>query len=101
MTFSEFKDKYLAGTLWDDAAWRAYDIEAAVKPLHVRKALKMMGLAYAGELAIPEFCARYGLTREVAEPLLGAYWLWSLVSSQRAYPRVPLRQPKGGSGPHP
>jgi hypothetical protein len=93
MTFTEFKDKYLAGTLDTDPAWRGYDIMAAIKPNHTQKALKLLKLTYAGELAIPEFCARYpDVPREQASRLLAAYWLWALIDSQRAYPRVPKRK---------
>jgi len=64
--------------------------------MHTRKGLKKLGLTYAGELALSEFCARYDVDVEAAPLILGAYWLWSLIASGRAFPRVPLRTAKGG-----
>lgn len=96
MTFTEFKEKYLAGLLDCDAAWRAYDIPSvATHPAYVKKALKLLKLAYAGELAIPEFCARYGVSLEEARPLLGSWFLWSMIDQGRPF-RVPLRTAKAG-----
>lgn len=94
MTFREFLASWLGdnGTLDSDAAWRAYDIPSV--PSHhayIRKALKALGLAYAGELALPEFMARYGLTdRAQAEHALTAWWLWSQIDAGRRV-RVPKR----------
>lgn len=85
MNFNRFMFKYRDGTLDDDAAWRAYDFIASVKDRHVRKALKALGLAYAGELAVPHFMALYGFEdRTEATLLVGAWWLWSQVDSGRA-----------------
>lgn len=102
MTFPEFLAAYRNGALDRDAAWRAYDIPTAVrrniatgKPTYVRGALKALKLAYAGELAMPEFCARYGVDLGAAPLILGAWWLWSAIDAGRAV-RVPLRL-AGGS----
>lgn len=52
----------------------------------------MLKLAYAGELAIPEFMARYGIQKEwEAKRILGSWWLWSAIDAGRAV-RVPLRR---------
>lgn len=94
MTFPEFMMKYFAGTMDTDAGWRAYDIEkyagSIAKMKYMRSALKKLGLAYAGELALPEFCARYGVEIEAAPLLLACFWIWSLVDENR-FCRVPLR----------
>lgn len=91
MTFPEFLEAYESGNLEQDAAWRAYDIPVAVRPVHIRSALKQLRLQYAGELAIPEFQARYGITeRWRAEGILGAWYLWSAIDAGRAV-RVPLK----------
>lgn len=63
------------GTLDGNVSWRAYDIPGTVAPLHTRNALKVIGLDYAGELAVGEFAARYGVDVEAAPQLLGEYWL--------------------------
>lgn len=86
MTFREFLHNWLGrGVSLDyDAAWRAYDIPAVVRPRHVSKALKALKLAYAGEHAIPQFMALYGLgDRAEAEALLGQWWVWSQVDAGR------------------
>lgn len=99
MTFKEFLHAYQTNALDRDAAWRAYDIPAAVKPGHIRSALKALKLAYAGELALPEFMARYGVpTREQAQAVLGAWWLWSVIDAGRAM-RVPLRATRAATLP--
>lgn len=105
MTFYEFLAKWRNGTLSTDAAWRAYAIEEYVrmnriKAKHVMYALKALKLAYAGELAIPEFCARYDVPRDEAPHLLSCWHLWSLLDRGRPC-RVPLRMAKGGLGVSP
>lgn len=80
MNFNQFLFKYHEGTLDTDAAWRAYDFMASVRDRHVRKALKQLGLTYAGELAVPQFMALYDLEdRTQATLLVGAWWLWTQV----------------------
>lgn len=102
MTFPEFLHAFTTGTLEDDAAWRAYDIIPFMKRIgghqrigYVRGALKRLGMAYAGELALPEFCARYGVDLAEAPTLLGAWWLWSGIDAGRRM-GVPLRPTGGG-----
>lgn len=103
MTFNQFIRKYREGTLDDDAAWRAYDFKASVKDRHVKKALKAIGLAYAGELAVPHFMALYsmpleGMSRVEAETALGAWWLWSQVDAGRAVVGLVRRPGKPEAG---
>lgn len=84
MTFPEFVERYLAGTLDVDAGWRGHDIPAAIKPNHATKALKKLGLTYAGELALPEFCARYPqVPKDQATRLLACWYLWAMVDEGR------------------
>jgi hypothetical protein len=92
MTFAEFRDALRTGTIENDAAWRAYDLEGSMRPIYPSKALKRLGLAYAGELAIPEFMARYGYQdREQAVRDLGLWWLWNLVDDNRYVVGLKLR----------
>lgn len=92
MTFREFLYAWSDGTLDKDAAWRAYDILAHVrhsrskhqKNVYQRNALKALKLMYAGELALPEFMARYGVEdRSEAEDILGCWWVWSGIAAGR------------------
>lgn len=84
MSFSSFLLAQRAKTLDKDAAWRAYDIPAAVQPKHVREALKYLSMGYAREFALPAVMAMYGIpSREEAKAALGAYWIWSRVSAGR------------------
>jgi hypothetical protein len=105
MNFNQFLFAWREGTLWSDAAWRAYDIPAVVKRRHAKYALKALGLAYAGELAISHFMALYEVpSRQDAQAVLGSWWLWSQIDRGR-HPRVPLRKartgPVAGGGPLP
>lgn len=92
MTFPEFLAAYRAGTLNQDAAWRAYDIAGNVSTRVTSSinrltyyALKRLGMSYAGELALPEFMARYAIsTPEEARTILACWWLWSGIDAGRA-----------------
>lgn len=90
MNFNQFLFKWREGTLDTDPAWRAYDFPAAVKPRHVQKALKSLGLVYAGELAIPQFMRLYSVeTPEDARAVLGCFFLWTQVDQGRQLTRGP------------
>jgi hypothetical protein len=106
MTFAEFLHAVHTGEIQKDAAWRAYDIMGAALESHTRKgkksryvehALKRMGMTYAGELALSEFCARYDVEPEAAPTLLAAWWLWSGIDAGRRM-AVPLRGSGSGEG---
>lgn len=83
MNFGEFVVARRSGALDRDAGWRAYMIEAAVRSTHVRGALKLLRMGYAGELAIPQVAAMHGLSVAEAKLLLGAWWVWSRVAEGR------------------
>jgi hypothetical protein len=107
VTFREFLFAWRDGTLNRDAAWRAYDILAFARLARISKhrkgvfqasALKSLKLSYAGELALPEFMARYGIEdREEAQDILGCWWLWLGLSQGRRM-GVPLRAPTLADG---
>lgn len=106
MTFNEFLSAWQAGTLEQDAAWRAYDIRGSYRSSHVASALKALNLKYAGELAMSEFCARYNVKPQDASAILGSWWLWHLLSRGRPVRRIPLRSslspgPERASSTHP
>jgi hypothetical protein len=90
MKFNQFLFKWRENTLHTDPAWRAYDFPGSVRPRFVQKALKSLGLTYAGELAIPQFMSLYDVpTAEEARLILGSWWLWSLVDDGRQITRGP------------
>lgn len=97
-----FLHMWRTDTLQDDVTWRAYNFEAAVKPRHIRRALKQLGLEYAGELGVQHFKALYEIgDAEPVNAILGLWWLWR-ARSLGGRPRVPLRSkellPQPGSG---
>lgn len=99
MTFREFLAKYRDDTLDTDVTWRAYDITGAVRPLHVKGALKALNLAYAGELGVGEAMRRYGMPdREEAEAVLGAWHLWRSISAGGLHRQVQKRRRAEGLG---
>lgn len=98
MTFAEFLAKYRDGSLEELAEWRAYDFMAPQRmaEYYVRKALKQLGLRYAGELAVGEVEARYGVRGD--EPtcsLLIAWHLWQRVARGERIRNLPLRAGNG------
>lgn len=108
MTFKEFIAAHMAGALENDATWRNYEILGGIRPLHIRGALKLLRMSYAGELAIPECRARYGInTDAMTKELLGAWWIWSRLSDGHRVRGVRLREPAtaplhlGGVPTHP
>jgi hypothetical protein len=96
MTFKEFVVAWRDNTLDRDAAWRAYDIPAVVNRRRTLNGIRKLGLAYAGELAIPEVMAQYSIASRIeAERMLGSWYVWGQIAAGR-FVRPPLRQPKGG-----
>jgi hypothetical protein len=91
MDFKDFLAKWRTNMLDTDATWRSYEILKAAGPEHVPKALKALGLGYAGDLALPHFMALYGVNdRLEAEAMLGSWWLLNRLSKSRVE-RVPRR----------
>lgn len=96
MTFAEFVRDYATGEIERNPAWRAYDIEAAVRPLHTMHALKSLGYAHSGELGVSLFAAHHWLrSTEDARRLLGIWWVLSRVE-QGARMAVPRRRSLAG-----
>lgn len=99
MTFNQFLTLHRANGLNVDAAWRAYDIPGSVRELHTRHALKYLNFAYAGENALSQCMAWFGMTctAEEARAILGAWWLWSQIAAGR-HMKVPKRShPSAGA----
>lgn len=74
MFFRDFLDAYRANTLRQRTAWRAYDIPGASHPRYSKKALKLLGFNYAGELALSEFRARYAIGSDDEARAILAQW---------------------------
>lgn len=93
MKFAEFIGRWHDGSLHDIASWRAYAVEENISPAHIISALKMLGLTYAGDLAMPQFMASYGLTnKEESRTMLGAWYRLKMIEDGRrimAKPRGP------------
>lgn len=90
--------------LENDATWRGYHILSAVRDSHVKKALKEIGLGYAHDHAISQFCALYEVPPDKAREVLGGWWLWSRIArggKLRVAPRRAGEAPCDGVGPLP
>jgi len=95
MTFPEFLALRNLNLLNTIVAWRAYDIVGYIRRRHVVSALKALGYDYAGELAIPEVMAHYGINnRTEATQVLGAWWLVSQIETGQRFRGLPLRKLK-------
>lgn len=81
-TFAEFVRRYNAGTLTEDAAWRAYDIESMAKPKHSQAALPLIG--YNKSLKRHPYsgvASKYGIGSTArAEYMLGIWYVWRAIS---------------------
>lgn len=82
-TFADFLQRYNDGTLVDDAAWRAYDIEGMAKVRHAQAALPLIG--YNPSLKRHPYsgvASKYGLSSTArAEYLLGIWYVWRGISN--------------------
>jgi hypothetical protein len=76
-TFKDFLGAWREKRLEDDATWRSYNIPDAVKPEHIREALKLLSLVYAGELALGQFMRLYEITDQAeAIDILQQWYIW-------------------------
>ena len=82
MTFPEFVRAYLAHTIQDDAAWRAYNIQRMATDKDALEALKHLGYRRGSAMhRFEQVAAEYRLTHAVQARHLLAYWyVWSLVA---------------------
>lgn len=97
MTFKEWLFAFRTDQLGKDATWRAYDIFGSVHPQYVNKGLKDLGYAYAGELALSTFMNDFKVpTRDEAQAILAAWWLWSRIDAGKLVFGVRKRGPQTG-----
>jgi hypothetical protein len=104
MSFKDFIDDYRDGSINNNVTWRAYDIESAVRPSHIRNALSRLGYLYAGELAIPTVQAHYKIeSLDSTRALLGYWWLLYQASignrGQLKVRKAKIKPPGGGLQP--
>jgi len=101
VTFKEFIDAYADGSVENYPSWRSYDIERMVRTVYHIRALKALGLAYAGELGLSEVAHRYGLaSTSETRRLLGMWWVLSQIEGgHRVHLRSRHRRPLGVKGP--
>lgn len=81
-TFAEFILRYNNGSITDDAAWRAYDIEGMARPKHADAALPLVGYNKSRKRhpfhAVAGF---YGLgSASRAEYLLRLWYVWRAIA---------------------
>lgn len=73
-SFPTFVRRYTDGTIAEDAAWRAYDIESTVTNAKARSALKSLNYRGSYYLALSKFEADYQLPN--ARHLLSLWYTW-------------------------
>lgn len=91
MIFLEFLilcDKY---GLHSNATWRAYDIPNAVTSRHTKLALKLLGMGYAGELAMSAVVTAYRIDPAKAPLLLGSWWVLRQIEQGKRVRGLKLR----------
>jgi hypothetical protein len=93
------------GEIDKDPTWRAYSFVPAIKDIHVKAALKALGLDYAGEHALSQFAVLYEVPQRNARETVGAWWLWSRLASGKRVrgpkPRSATTLPGGGHSASP
>jgi hypothetical protein len=94
--FREFVAMYNDGSIVNDAAWRAYDIEKMVTPQHVLGAASRMHVKYLGRTVahiVPTVAAEYGLSSPTrAAHLMGLWYVWANIACGRRKTRLILRE---------
>lgn len=88
MHFKDFVSRYNDGSILEDAAWRAYDIEGMALDNHAYEALKLIQVPHRGSLnpAYARVAAWYDGVRSAdrAKMLLGYWYVWrSIATGQR------------------
>jgi len=92
MTFMSFVLAYMDGSIRSNVGWRAYDIEAMVKPDYVLKALKYLGYARMKDHALSTVAKVYEIeTADEARKLLELWWAFEHINGERVR-RPPLRK---------
>lgn len=83
LSFGAFIPRYLDGSITDDAAWRAYDIEAMCG-LSLRcaiDALRAVGIRDLNPIGFEQVAQDYGLRNPTqAKELLRLWWVWSRIA---------------------
>jgi hypothetical protein len=99
LSFNEFVEKYNDGTIHEDAAWRAYDIEGMVTLTKTIRALKRIGIRAPGLMGVQEAKALFYLHTDIeTEKLLGMWQVLFEINNgyNRAKLRNHIRETAGG-----
>lgn len=80
-SFKDFIAKYNNGSILEDAAWRAYDIEKMMTRRRAIEALKILGYRELNLFGFDRCAQDYGL-RSIAQAqqLLGLWWTWQRIA---------------------
>lgn len=97
-SFKEFIEAYDNGTITDDAAWRAYDIEGMCGNALSDDTIstKAMGILRVREIGHFNRCARVAADYDIASParanmLLAYWWLWASIALGERTHKLTLR----------
>lgn len=106
MSFKDFIQKYNDGSIADDAAWRAYDIEAMSGEQQAAEGLRALGM-YSQGATFADVGRAYstGMNWIRAKHLLALWWTWAQIASGARRTRLIPREgqthvaPMARSGP--
>lgn len=95
-SFKDFIIAYNGGSLHNDAAWRAYNIEATVRECSTADGLRTLGYSAAKPARYAVMCKlaqEYGIATPVqAEHLVGLWQSWARVANGRRSRGLILRE---------
>lgn len=81
LSFREFVPKFNDGTIVEDAAWRAYDIEKMATQRKALDALKTLGYRELNLFGLDKCSRDYGLKGvNHARQLLSLWWTWARIA---------------------
>jgi hypothetical protein len=83
LPFGEFVQAYNDGSITDDAAWRAYDIESMATEQKSRDALKQLGfLRIDFSIALEQVRRDYSISTRLRTAMLLKFWrTWAQIAN--------------------
>lgn len=93
MNFKDFIAAYGDGSITKDATWRAYGIDAMVRPSSIREAMKSLGYRDFSYTGLSQLARDYGLANApYAANILGLWWTWKRIASGEVKRRLIKRE---------
>ena len=93
LSFKEFLPKYFDGSIQDDAAWRAYDIERIATKRKAMEALKILGYRELNYFGLDQCTRDYNLnTLAKTSHLLSLWWAWARIALGEVKRGIPRRE---------